>query len=222
MASESPQGILLGLFDAKAVVDLPTIREALGGKSAMTAFRHLRRLPYRRSYNKNGRYYTRHVPGRYDRFGLWSRGDIHFSVDGSLRETVLRLVGEAEAGVTQRELQERLRVRVHNTLLALVRAERIHRCALVGVYAYFHVEPSVRKAQLERRRDQVARAAEMDAAVDDQTIIRVLLVLIRHPGSKADDVVRRLRGHAPPVTIQQVEAVFARYDLEKKAEASTS
>ena len=43
-----PQSIdvLLNLFAQKTVVDLPTIREALGGVSTMTAFRHLRRVPY--------------------------------------------------------------------------------------------------------------------------------------------------------------------------------
>jgi hypothetical protein len=221
VASKSPQEFLAGLLDARAVVDLPAIREALGGKSAMTAFRHLRRLPYRRSYNHNGRYYARHVPGRYDRFGLWSHGDIHFSVDGSLKETVRRLVCEAEAGATQRELQERLRVRVHNTLLVLVRAAEVHRGTAGGVYAYFHIESSVREAQVERRREDIARAAEMDAEVDDQVIIRVLLVLIRHPGSSAADVARHLRGHSPPIAIQQVEAVFTRYELGQKRGASS-
>jgi hypothetical protein len=46
-------------------------------------------------------------------------GDVHFSVDGSLAQTVRRLVYEMEAGATHRELQERLRVRVHTTLMTL-------------------------------------------------------------------------------------------------------
>jgi hypothetical protein len=49
--------VLLKLFAQKRVVDLPAIQEALGGVTPMTAFRHLRRVPYRRSYNHNGRYY---------------------------------------------------------------------------------------------------------------------------------------------------------------------
>ncbi|MDN5865523.1 MAG: hypothetical protein L0I62_09995, partial [Gammaproteobacteria bacterium] len=48
------------LLAEHTVVDMPTIRAALGGVSAMTAFRHLRALPYRRSYNHNGRYYALH------------------------------------------------------------------------------------------------------------------------------------------------------------------
>lgn len=216
MADNSPRGILLRLFDSKTVVDLPAICEALGGKSAMTAFRHLRGLPYRRSYNHNGAFYARHLPERYDRLGLWSHGDIHFSVDGSLGATVRRLVHEAGAGATQRELQERLGLRVHNAVLALVRATEVHRDAVDGVYAYFHTDPLVREAQLERRRGDAAKADDDSADVNDGVVIRVLLVLIRYPGSGAADVVRHLRGHAPPISIQQVQAVFTRFELGEK------
>jgi hypothetical protein len=103
---------LVDLFASETVADLPRLQVALGGASSMTAFRYLRQIPYRRSYNHNGRYYCLHEPSRYDRLGLWGKGDVHFSVDGSLGQTVRRLVYEMEAGATHRELQERLRVRV--------------------------------------------------------------------------------------------------------------
>ena len=44
---------LRNLFASDTVVDFPGIRTALGDASAMTAFRYLRQLPYRRSYNHN-------------------------------------------------------------------------------------------------------------------------------------------------------------------------
>ena len=49
--------VLFELFKAEKVVDLPRIEKVLGGVSAMTAFRYLKQVPYRRSYNYNGRYY---------------------------------------------------------------------------------------------------------------------------------------------------------------------
>lgn len=216
MKPTPPHDAVLHLLESKGAVELPAIQAVLGGKSAMTAFRHLRRLPHRRSYNHNGRFYSHHAPSRYDRFGLWSYGDIHFSLDGSLKGTVLRLVREAEAGATQRELQDRLRVRVHNTLLSLVRAAELDRCLVAGVFVYLHTDAAVREAQWERREESIAAIADVDAELGDEVVIRVLLVLIWHPGSSGADVVRHLRGHAPPISIQQVEAVFARYDLGEK------
>ena len=209
---------MLDLFAAKKVVDLPTIRSALGDVSHMTAFRHLRRVPYRRSYNQNGRYYALHDPARYDRFGLWTWRDVHFSLDGSLRKTVCRLVHEAEAGATHRELQDRLAVRVHNTLLDLLGHGEVDRERLAEVYVYLHTDAAVRQEQIRRRQEWITaqQAAVTDNDVNDAVVIQVLLTLVRHPGVKPADVVRHLHGLAPPVTFPQVQAVFTRYDLGKK------
>lgn len=222
MCGEHTDQVLPELFSSKTVVDLPTIREALGSVSHMTAFRRLGQVSYRRSYNHNGRYYTLYEPSRYDRFGLWSWGDIHFSVDGSLKCTVCRLVHEAEAGATHRELRDRLRTRVHNTLLDLLRNGEIDREQLAQIYVYVHVDSSMREAQLRRRREMTASEtvviAENGIEVGDQVIIEVLLVLIRRPGSTPAEVVRHLRGHSPPITHQQILKVFALYDLDNIGE----
>lgn len=213
--------VLLKLFAQKTVVDLPAIQEALGGVSGMTAFRYLRLVPYRRSYDHNGGYYCLHEASRYDRLGLWTFRDIHFSRDGSLRATVRRIVHEAPAGATHRELADWLRVRVHNTLLGLVRGQEVSREQVEAVYIYLHPERAIAGEQLARRREELELRTPggdgpAEAALDDAVVIQVLLILVRHPGSGPAQVVRRLRGHAPPITPQQVHAVFTRFDLGEK------
>ena len=217
---QPPDKRLVQLFASHPVVDLPTIRAALGGVSPMTAFRQLKRLGYRCSYNHKGRYYARHELARYDRFGLWSIGDIHFSVDGNLRNTVRRLVSRAEAGATHQELQARLLVRVHNTLLDLLRKREVERERLQQVYVYFDVDADVRTAQRLRRQELLSRAqsAALESQVTDQIIIDVLLVLLRYPGADSAEVVRHLRGRSPPISIEHVGVVFARYDLDNLGE----
>lgn len=215
---DSPPHRLRQLLKSQDVVDLPTMQAALGEVSAMTVFRHLRQVPYRRSYNHNGRYYTVHDPSRFDRFGLWSVGDIHFSVEGSLRKTVRRLVEEAKDGATHHELQQRLRVRVHNTLLDLLHKGEVERERLLQLYVYFHIDPAIRAAQRQRRDETMLEtqrhSVEGEVEVTEHTIIEVLLTLLHHPGSTPAQVVRRLRGHAPPIPIEQVRLVFARYALD--------
>jgi len=208
--------VLLDLLKTKPVVEFQDILTALDGASSSTAFRYLQQVPYRSSYNHNGRYYTLHEPSRYDRFGLLVLGDVYFSCDGTLKPTVQRLVQESEAGFTQRELQELLRVRVQIFLQALLEDRKIQRERLEGIYHYLHPEPETGQAQLRRRNERIAAAKESKVEIDDTTVIRVLLVLIRYPASKLDQVVRRLRGHSPPVVSKQVEAVFARYAIGKK------
>ena len=188
----------------------------------MTAFRYLRLVAYRRSYNHNGRYYTLHEPSRYDRYGLWSLGDIHFSAAGSLTATVRRMVHEADAGATHREVESRLRTRAHNTLLDLVRRREITRERVAELYLYLHIDSEVRAAQIERRGERGRGPEPGDGCagseIDDTTAIQVLLVLLRHPGDRAEGVARRLRGHEPPITFPQVRAVFALYDLDAVGE----
>lgn len=222
MPQEQAVKVILALFASKIVVDLPAIQEVLGDVSAMTVYRHLRQVPYRRSYDHNGRYYTFHDTSRYDKAGLWSRSDIHFSVDGSLKSTVRRIVREETAGATHRELREMLRVRLHNTLLDLLRRGDVGRERITNAYVYVHSDSAVRCNQLERRRERMAlemassAGAEGVTEVTDRIVIEVLLVLIRHPRSSPADVVRYLQGQSPPVAYEQVRAVFARYDLGKK------
>ena len=225
MASTRSPDALLRLFKSETVVDLPRIEKALGGVCTMTAFRYLRQVPYRRSYNHNGRYYCYHEPSRYDALGLWTWRDVHFSRDGSLRKTVCRLVRERPPGATQRELQERLKVRVHNTLLDLLRHGEVARERLLEVYVYLHIDPPLREAQIQHRQAllEAQPAARAEDRVGDPVVIQVLLTLLRHPGAKAADVVRHLRGHSPPITRAQVAWVFDRYELDhigKKGGAS--
>jgi hypothetical protein len=197
-------------------VEFSDLQAGLGDASPMTVRRHLREVPYRCSYNHKGRYYTLHEPSRYDRHGLYSHGDIHFSRDGNLRKTVRRMVREAEAGATQKELQALLRVRVHNTLLDLVRDREIARERLISVFLYVHVDDAIREGQLRRRQERVRLKSNPGFDLDPEGIIQILLVLIHHPGSRPQDVVRRLRGHEPPIRLPQIQAVFDRYDLGEK------
>ena len=203
------------LLASTDVVQFKDIQTALDHASRATAFRYLKQVPYQRSYNHNGRYYTRKDSARYDRHGLFSCGDIHFSRDGSVSETLKRLVRESNSGLTARELQALLQVRVQVFLLDAVRHNAVTREKIGGLYVYVHTASAARERQLQQRREEVE--ARENALTKDlltnTVIIAVLLTLLHHPEAKAADVVRYLQGHSPPIPMVQVDAVFARYDL---------
>jgi len=207
------------LFQSTPVVELTEIQAALDDASRATAFRYLKQVPYRRSYNHNGRYYTRHDPTQYDRFGLLSHHGILFSRDGSLSATVARAVQQAEAGLTQRELRERLQVRVQVVLAELMRRGVIDRERVERWFVYTDTDPEILRPQLQNRRASMLTAA---AEISDSVIIQILLTLLRHPGSDAADVVRHLYGHSPPIPMEQVRSVFDRYDLDSLEEKGGS
>lgn len=209
---------LQNLFAAQTVATLPQIQAALGGVSEMTAFRVLREVAYRRSYNCNGRFYAAYDPARFDRLGLWNSGDIFFSADGSLKATALRMVLEAPSGLTHRELADLLKVRVHNTLLGLTRTNAVTREDVDGVFVYFSPDDLRHADQLDRRRQGVpvapAASAPSGVPVSDAVVIAVLLTVLRAPGSSAEQVAQQLRSHSPPILPEQIQTVFARYHLD--------
>ena len=92
-----------------------------------------------------------------------------------------------------------------------------YRYAIGRLFVYLHADPEVRRAQLSRRLEGIAEASRRpEAEVDDEVIIRILLVLLRYPGSTVDDVVRHLKGRVPSVRRAPVDCVFARYGLGEK------
>ena len=209
---------LIGLFNAKPVIVLEEMQKALNSASRATVFRYLVKVSYRRSYNHNGRYYTKHDLTRYDRHGLFSYKGIHFSRDGNLVATVLRLVCESSFGKTQRELQELLQVRVQTSLVAMVHNEQLARSKVAGHFIYLHPDSGIRNVQLTKRHEMIEERRFEIEAVTDAVVIQVLLILIRYPGSRAGDVARRLKGHSPPITMQHVRVVFDRYSLDDVGE----
>jgi hypothetical protein len=217
MPKRSPE-TLLKLFESNEVLEFKDLQAALGYASRATTFRYLKQIPYHRSYNYNGRYYTRQDLTRYDRFGLFCWKDILFSRDRTLGETVRRLVGESAAGWTQRELQEVLRVRLGVVLLEAFEKGELARETVNGFYVYLDIDPLVRQAQLSQRQEQIAAVERAMTAreleVSDAVAIAILLTLLRHPAATAAEVVRRLRGHCPAITLAQVRVIFARYELE--------
>ncbi len=209
---------LLELFKTHEVVEFKTIQSALGDASRATAFRYLQQVPYHRSYNHNGRYYTRQDPNRYDRFGLFSFEGILFSRENTLGETIRCLVWRSDAGWTQRELQDVLGVRVQVVLLNTVRQGKTTRKKMDGFYVYLHMNPAVQAAQIARRHENMVLLEQAKknggAAIGDEVIIQILLTLLRHPEATAAEVVRYLRGHSPPASMAEVRIVLARYELD--------
>ena len=223
MAKRTPD-MLAARLASPSPVTLPQLQAALGNASRATTFRFLKQVPHLRSYNHNGRYYTHPDPVRFDRYGLLSLGAVHFSRDGTLAATARRLVRESAAGCTHKELQARLQVRVQPFLLAAVRQRALGRERMAGVWVYLSDDPAVGDTQRRRRQARLDahRVRAAGAAPEAAVIIAVLLALIRHPGASAAQVARRLQGHAPPISLPQVSAVFTRFDLAQTAQKGGS
>jgi len=206
------------LYRTQRVALLDDLREALHTPSRTTIFRVLSAAGYLTSYSHAGRYYTLKRIPKFDSHGIWLHRDIGFSLHGTLRATVIHIVEESPAGQTHGELQDMLQLRVHDTLRLLIQDRALTRKQFQDAYLYLSSKPKRASAQWAQRQQRTAAA--IPAEMEPSRVIAVLADVIRHPSDDAGAVSRRLRALGQPVTAEQVEAVFSRYDLKKTARSS--
>lgn len=214
------------LFRRFPVADLETLSRTLDTKSRMSIFRRLRDFGYFSSYTHAGRFYTlAHIP-QFDTYGLWIHQGIGFSEEGTLKATVLKLVKRAPSGVTHTELSHLLHVKVHNTLLSLVREGHIRREHIEQVYLYISTDPAEADEQISKRRMKLAEPDKGIAILPVTTVIEVLIETI-HTGKfrvAPKLVSKRLAARGFSVTTGQIEQIFAQYGIDtlKKTAALNS
>ena len=149
---------LVELLRRERVLDMPALRSAFPGRSQRGIMRDLAAVGYRTSCNLHGRFYALDDVPEFDGDGLWRHGHVLFSRQGTLKATVRHLVEAADDGRTHGELQERLRLRVYDTLLDLVQKGEIAREALDQLFLYISADLQIGSAQLRRRRAQMTPA----------------------------------------------------------------
>lgn len=219
------------VIERKRVVDLKTLKRATAGRSQSSLFRDLAKLGYLSSYTHAGCFYS--LPGipKFDEHGLWFHQGIGFSEMGTLKRTVVALVNQSSTGYLHRELESLVRVRVHNTLLSLVRAGRMERESLgLRKFLYVSIDPTRAAAQTQRRRrDQISpqpAPAHPVAIVPTETLIAILVETVHSAKQLASpfELAQRLVARGVAVVPEQVEQVFIHYgiDAQKKTLASRS
>jgi hypothetical protein len=205
------------LFRRKRAALLDELRTALGTTSRTTIFRILKAVGYFTSYSHAGRYYTlRRIP-KFDHWGLWVWRSIGFSSHGTLRATSVFLVEKSEAGQTHQELQQRLGLRVHDTLGSLVEDGTITRERFEDVYLYLSADPKKAAAQIAARRQPQVPSPAAVLPPDPLLVIDVLVQVIHHPREDAASIAGRLRAAGRAVTSKQVEEIFHAYGVKKTA-----
>lgn len=208
---------LTRLFARKPVADLSMLKDALSTTSRTTVFRALSAAGYYTSYSHAGGYYTlEHVPD-FNEDGVWAYGEVLFSRLRTLRATVVPMVADAPAGQTHAELEARVHLRVYDTLRDLVTEGKIGRVELARLYLFVNASRDLADAQVAERR-RLLSAEEVEVLLPAPTvIIETLLAFIRHSGEDPAQIAARVRRHG--ITQEQVNQVFAHYDLGKKNRA---
>jgi hypothetical protein len=191
------------------------LRAEFEGRSQRSLFRDLAAHGYLSSYTHAGRYFTLVDIPDFDEQGLWHFQDIGFSRAGTLKETVASQVACSPAGYTHAELKRMLRVRVHNTLLDLVRQGRISRRELEDVLLYLNADADKAAEQVATRESITRIRAEALRPLTSEEIVETLVEALRAapevPSPQA--VSQRLVARGVKLTAVQVGQVFDAYGL---------
>jgi hypothetical protein len=188
--------------------------------SHMTVVRALKKFGYYTSYNHNAGYYVLQDVPSFDDWGLWSYRDIRFSRYRSLPETIVALVEKAPAGLTVRELEERLQSKVANLVSRLVSEGRVQGERLLGrQVVYLAGDSEVRGSQLQQRRQRSEEPAahgraELPPGCSAAEVIEILRAMILTSDDNPDRLAHRVQ--AEQVTTSQVRRVLEHYALKKK------
>ena len=197
------------------VLEISGLQCAVKGRSRRSLFRDLAALGYQTSFTHTGRYYTLQEISDFDEQGLWFYGEIGFSRAGTLKETVAQQVEETPQGRTHQELSRLLRVRVHNTLLDLVRAKRICREPYRGRLLYVSANAARASEQLRYREETDRAIAEMLRVATDEEVVEVLVEALKEaPEIPAPEgVARRLVARGIRLEPHHVVQVYEEHGL---------
>lgn len=165
MSTESREQKLIETFNSHKVLGLEMVKDIIGTTSRMTVFRQLKAIGYHSSYSHAGRYYTLCSIPAFDSNGLWGFGDIHFSRYGNLMETIPVLVGRSETGSFASELEETLKVFVHNAVGKLFRLGRLLREQIGDQYLY--LSPVRAEKQFVTRKESLTRGSAESVVLMD-------------------------------------------------------
>jgi hypothetical protein len=197
-------------FLIERVLTLESVTTLLGDPSRRTVVRKLNTLGCRASYSHAGKYYTLDKCANYNKYGLWSFKDVHFSKHGTLINTILHLVNQSEEGCLASELRALLQIQVHNALAELYSSQRLVREQIGGEYLY--LSPVFQAQQLERRYRSLQK--EISAAPVEgfpETIQDSMRFLLSHLNEKQKRLYLGLEsmklGHGGDIQISRITGV---------------
>ena len=205
---------ILKSFRARRVLTVEELTRRLES-SAVTARRRLKQWNAYTSINRNGRYYVLPDVAGFDEKGLWNHHMVFFSRHGNLRKTIVQLIKESEAGLSAREISERVGLRANSSFLSGFRdVSGIRRERQQGRYIYFSEEEDFYLRQKEHREQLLTR--EVRQMPPDADAVLILVDRIKHPEASIEQCARRLQKKMTHIRVEAVYALLEYHGLLKK------
>lgn len=198
-------------FRRQMILTLAEVAELIDG-SIYTARRRLQQWGVLNSYNQNGRYYTLPDVPDFDTNGLWQRHGVFFSRYGTLKQTVVELVGRSPAGLDAGEMRALLGLDPRSFLSAFARHPQLRREKTKGRFVYFCSDEAVFRRQRQRRWALNASGRQPTPS----EAVAILVEKIKRPALSNEAISRRLRKQNMSVEPEIIQNLFVRHNLAQK------
>lgn len=199
----------LKTFRIKKVMTVNQLVDLMGN-SIPTVRRRLSEWNTHTSYNQNGRYYTLPDIPRFNEHGLWRYRHVYFSKHGNLKQTVIHLINQSEAGLSASELGEILGLPPRSFISHFQQHPGFRREKHHGVFIYMSSDRNVCARQKGGRQVRDVRNYTPAEA------IAILVEKIKTPDAPHETICRRLRKRRFKITPDIVETLFAAHGLDLK------
>lgn len=210
---------LTRLFQRRQCWMLADLAQRLGC-ALISVRRGLKQIGYFRSYTHNGKWYTLRDSPQFNREGLWHHKNIGFSKYGSLIATIVHLVARSPAGLSARDLGQKLENPCHAVLTNLYKNQVLDRVQIAGQFRYLAAEEQTNR----RQREQAAVAPPVGpvTSLSTQAAVWVLVEYIKNSALSFEQLAASLQEQrqltVSPETIRQF---FQEHGLKKTPEASS-
>ena len=204
------------LFNRRKCWMLAELAQALG-YALITMRRLLKEVGYFRSYTHNGKWYTMRALPQFNRDGIWQHRRIGFSKQGSLTATITHLIGRSAAGLSAKELGEKLLHPCHAVLTILHKAGEIDRLKIGGEFRYL----STKEGTNRRQREQVAveQKPRPPAPLSTQAAVFVLVEYIKNSELSFEQIANNVQKHRQMTVAQEsIGCFFKEQGLKKTPE----
>jgi len=205
------------LLQANTVMSFKQLRFELDNRPRSSLFRDLKKLDLVTSYTHAGQYHALKSVARFDVHGLWFVDHVGFAKQGTLKNTLIETIANAQTGMTQKDLKSLLRIKVQNTLTHLFKSNKVGRqCLPDHVYIYLNVDPQIAEDQWQRRL-AIHNHVPNVALPAESLIIEILLEFIRLSGCQAEATVlgSQLRKRGLVIDDPAIVYVLSYFDLKK-------
>ena len=184
----------------------------------ITVRRLLNQIGYFRSYTHNGKWYTLRTSPEFNRDGIWHHRGIGFSKHGSLTATIIHLAARSPAGLSARELADKLEHPCHAVLTNLHKNGELDRIKAGGEFRYLSTQQPMNRRQ--REQSAVEQPPGPPAVLSTQAAVFVLIDHIKNPVLSFPQIAANVqKQHHIAVAAESIGRFFDEHGLKKTPEA---